>query len=136
MNLSPDPCIWYLSFPGNESYPLSRDGPSKRPLGELGGPGGAGWLSLSRPWIAVRESGAGPCACREPARGPAGVSQARAEGLSCGPSRSRQASDGTATGWASAAQALSLGAWHDACPSLPGSSFSWHGVRSWCMLKE
>lgn len=59
-----------------------------------------------------------------------------ARAFSCGPSRSSQASDGTATGWASAAQALSLVPWHYACPSLPGSSFPWHRVRSWCMLKE
>lgn len=56
--------------------------------------------------------------------------------FSCGPSWSSQARDGTATGRASAAQALFLVPWHNAHPSLPGSSFPWHRVRSWCMLKE
>ena len=46
--------------------------------------------------------------------------------FSCGPSRSSQASNGTVTSWASAAQALSLVPWHDARPSLSGSSFPWH----------
>lgn len=55
----------------------------------------------------------------EPARSGLGA-------FSCGPSRSSQASNGTATNWASAAQALSLVPWHDARPSLAGSSFPWH----------
>lgn len=94
-------------------------------------------VSLSRPWIAVqRAEGQVLVLAENLPEAPPGSARPglRASAVVLpGPAKLQ---DGTATGWASAAQALSLGAWHDACPSLPGSSFSWHGVRSWCMLKE
>lgn len=94
------------------------------------------WL-LSCPEMALGESRDRSLCLQTTCMRPSPSQPGRGAGaFSRGPSWSSQARDGTATGRASAAQALFLVPWHNAHPSLPGSSFLWHRVRSWCMLKE
>lgn len=123
MILSPESCIWDLSFPGNGNCLTPEKGLGSGHFGswevlEAGCP-------LSWPTVGT-QSGAGPVLAENL---PEAQPESARSGLGAfrrGPSRSSRASDGPATSWASAAQALSLVPWHDACPSLPGYSFPWH----------
>lgn len=120
MNLSPDPCIWdQLSW----KWELPHS------WGGLGSSHFGSWEVLWAGCPPTQLARIGPrrewgqvlvLADDLPEVQPESV-RSGAGAFSCDSSKGWDLTD-----WASAAQALPLGPWHDAYPSLPGSSFPWH----------